>query len=892
MQAHCRDIDGIAKLEDRAGTSTRSTKAVDRWIDTVWRHATPIAAGLGLATLGWLVYVATHLGFNLDNKKMIDPDLPFQRAAREFSKHFPDLDDALLIVVDAETPELSRDATTQLVDALAQHPDLYRDVYAPASLPFFARNALLYRSTEELGELGDRIAEMQPVLAELSRDPTIANLSQLVRLGLERREALGGGALQWADVLDRIGDATVEMYHEFPIAVSWEDMMIAGSGLDVVARQVIVVQPVLEFDRLLAAEGAISQIRETARSLGLTPERGVTVRITGNPALNYDEMYDLAWDVGIGGVVSFLLVVGVLFLALRSAALVAAAVATLLMGLLWTAAFATVAIGSLNLLSITFGLLFIGLGVDFPLHLGMHYAEAYRRGRDPERAAQQATREVASSLVLCALTTAIGFLAFVPTGYRGVSELGLISSAGMVIILVMTLTLFPALIRLFHPAPTTAPWARAALAPAGLAARHPKTVVAIGATAGLLAIAALPRTTFDSDVIGLRNPETESVKAFRDLLEDADRSPWSVDVLTPNLDAAQNLAAKLEKLPVVRRAVTVADYVPADQDEKRDILADAAFLLDTPPVASAPAAVPVGEQVDALRALYDALASENLEGDTHTKLRTSADRLRRELGRFLDRIATEPDPAPALRSLEKVLLGNFPAQMERLKAALNPEFVTLDSLPASIRSRMLAPDGSARVQVFPAERLEGSAALERFVDGVRAVAPHGTGVAANLVSFGRSTMESMSQALVWAGGVILLLLIVLQRRLVDAALILAPVTLGVVLTAGVMVALGVSFNFVNVVVLPLLLGVGVDSGIHLVRRTRAGESDESLPQTTAAAVFYSALTTIVGFGSLGLSDHLGVASMGMLLVIGMVLTLTANLIFLPALLRLFVRTER
>jgi hopanoid biosynthesis associated RND transporter like protein HpnN len=884
---------GFANLNENKSNVAPRGPLVDRWVDFVWNRAVATVALVAVLTVAALGFIATNLSFNLDNKTLLDPDLPFQRASRELERYFPPVADSLLVIVDAETPELCRSATEALVAKLAAEPERYRDVYAPATLPFFARNALLYRSVDDLGELGDRVAEMQPVLAEMAAEPTIANLARLVGLGLERHEELGAAATQWASVLDRIGDATVEIYQEFPVAVSWEELMVAGSGIDAMTRQVIIVEPVLHFRRLLAADEAIGRIRSAASDLGLSPERGVTVRITGNPALNRDEMRDLAEDVGIGSIVSLVLILGILFLAMRSWALVAATLLTLVIGLVWTAAFATLAVGSLNLLSITFGLLFIGLGVDFPIHLGMHYAEAFRRGKAAEPATLQASHEVVGSLVLCALTTALGFLAFVPTDYRGVGELGLISSGGMVVVLVLTLTLFPALLRLFAPAPRSAPWERGVLAPAGLAVRYPKVTVGIAAAAGLVALLALPQLRFESDVISLRNPQTESVQAFRDLLGDAERSPWSVDVLAPDLAAADAIAAKLEEVPVVGSVVTASDYVPEDQEEKQAILADAAFLLDTPPVADRAAVkVPVAEQIAALRKLHEELGSHGLAEAEDSTLRASVVRLRAELARFLERIAGEPDPAPALEDLEDVLLGNFADQLGRLETALEPQEVTLDSLPHEIRSRLIASDGTARVQAFSANKIEGTDSLEAFVDGVRAVAPTATGVAANIVSFARATSDSMIEAMTWATIAIVLLLVALQRRLDDAVLILTPVLLGLTLAAASMVLLGLSFNFANVVVLPLLLGVGVDSGIHLVRRTRAGDSEESLPQTTTGAVFYSALTTIVGFGSLAFSDHLGIASMGILLVNGMVLVLAANLVFLPALLRLVIKPRR
>jgi hypothetical protein len=262
--------------------------------------------------------------------------------------------------------------------------------------------------------------------------------------------------------------------------------------------------------------------------------------------------------------------------------------------------------------------------------------------------------------------------------------------------------------------------------------------------------------------------------------------------------------------------------------------------------------------------------------------------LRDVLGRFLANIGNERDPAGQLQELERILLGSLPEQIERLRLALDPGRVDIDTLPPEIRERMLADDGHARVQVFPRDSLSDQEAMTCFVDAVREVSPTTTGVAANIVQFGRTTQSSFRQALLYALVAIALVLWLLQGRLDETFLVLAPVLLGLILTGAAMVVLGLSFNFANVVVLPLLLGVGVDSGIHLVYSARSVRADAAtlLETTTARAVFYSAMTTIASFASMATSGHRGISSLAVVLVCAMVLTLAANLLFLPALLAL------
>ncbi len=874
-------------LEDRVAGAVRAYVAlVQDWA----RLSVAIIAALTVL-LG--VFALRTLGVNMDNKKLLSPDLPFQRAAREYQRYFPSLDDSLLIVVDAADADRARAAANALAEEIGERGEVFRDVYVPGGDPFFQRHGLLYRSLDELDELVDHVAVMQPVLADLARDPSLATMTRLIRLGLDRTRDVDAASAEttWRVVLDKIGAATVRVFDEHPVSVSWQDLMVEGTALDPGKRAVIVAEPVLDFDKLLAAESALAVIRAGAARLELTAERGVEVRITGNPALNYEEMLGLAWDIGVSTTFSMIVVVGLLYLALRSMRLVLIAALTLITGLIWTAAFAAAAVGKLNLLSIAFAVLFVGLGADFAIHLGMRYVEALRQAGG-EGAMGGALRHVAVALVLCALTTAIGFLAFYPTGYRGVAELGLISGAGMFIILVLTFTLFPALVALLldDRPERLRPALRAGLTPPRLFRRYAGVTVAVAVLLGAVAATQLPRLRFDINVVEMRNPHTESVQAFRDLLQRSETSPWYIDILATDLAQAQRLAEKVAALDVVKSAVTFRDYLPSDQEEKQEILETAAMLLEVP-MRGAVEPSSSEDQIAALRELRGKLDQPWLSDDT--PLGRSAAELRGHLDRFLARLGAGENAAAALGDLQKILLGDFRAHFDRLREAVSPPLVVEEGLPASLRERMIAPGGRARVQVFPRYELDTSDDVARFVDAVRGVAPDATGVPVNLLELGRATSLALRQAITLAFACIAVLLLLLWRRIGDTVLVLLPLALGAVLTAGLMGGLGVDLNFTNVVVLPLLIGIGVDSGIHLVHNAHLGMGGDDLLEGVALrAVLFSALTTIVSFGSLSLSWHRGISTLGILLVGGVAIILVCNLLVLPALLELRARHTR
>jgi hopanoid biosynthesis associated RND transporter like protein HpnN len=870
------------RIDDRAGL------AAERWVGFVCAQRGRVLLLLGALTAFLAVVALPRFGVDSDHKKLIADDLEFQEVWREFAARFPTLDDSFLIVIDGESSEAVSEASTALAERLARDPEHFSDVFVPGTGPFFERQGLLFRSVAELEQFVNGLAAIQPFLAELARDPSVARLAGLVQVGLERVGHDPAFGEAWPKLMDGMRTATVSIYDEHPVRVSWEGLLLQGSSFEPEPRRLIVAEPILDFDSLLPARASWGAIHAAVEELGLGPERGIEVRVTGNPALNHEEMFGLAWDVGWAGLASFVLVLVMLFVAFRSGPLVLAAALTLLVGLIWTASFAAIAVGRLNVVSIAFAVLFVGLGVDFAIHYGSHILRRRAAGLEPIPALRSAARDVGGSLVLCTFTTAIGFLCFVPTDFRAVAELGLISGVGMLVILFLTFTLFPAFLASRPIEATRAGRDQVSRVIQGLATLwdgHPRAVVGVTLVAALLSLALAPRLRFDANVVDMRDPDTPSVRAFQDLVADPHGTPWYADAMAPDLTSAQALAKRLRSLDEVERAVTLADYVPGDQDEKLALLEEASVFLYLPEARAERAQLPVSEQVEALRELHDSLQSQSFEADS--PLAASARRLRQELGRFLDRVASEESPEALLRELEQVLLGNFSGQLRRLEGALVPERISLDDLPAELVTRMQAEDGSARVQIFAHDDLSDPDALQSFVDAVRSVAPRVTGIPVHIVEFGRETAQSLREALGISAVLIAALLFGLWRRVADVLLVLGVLFVGASLCLGGMLLLSMSFNFANVIVIPLLLGVGVDGAIHLVQRWRHPLPEQTgiVEPTTARAVFLSLLTTLASFGALALSAHRGLASMGDLLVMGTALMAFSTLILLPALLR-------
>ena len=858
----------------------RIAQGLGIWVDAVWQRSGFVLAALAMLATASGLYAATTLRVQSDNVKLVSEGLAFRRAFEELVEELPVVNRSLVVLVEADQRAASRAAADALALALREAPAI-GEVFQPGGGPFFRRQGLLYRDVEALDDLVDRLARLQPVLSQLEHAPEVGALARWARDLLERGGVEPEAPTLWVDLFARLRQAADAAVAGRSAPGDWSEIAEAA-GEEAPARAVLFVEPRDDYAQLAEAAEAIESVRGVANALWPPSEPGSPrVRVTGYPALAYEEAQGLRRDSIAAGLASLCLAAFILRLALCSWRLVAAGTLTLLAGLALTAGFAAMAIGSLNIISMLFAVLFVGLGVDFAIHLGLRYLDELALDRAPRDAMRCAAERAGPALTLCATSTSIGFFSFVPTEYRGVAELGLIAGTGMFVIFALSFSLLPALLALgLRPRRPVAPH-RSSRAPreAFGSARFANAIFVGAAAVVVLALVALPRLRFDPNVIEMRDPATESVQAFRTLLAESGLgSPWSIDILADDAPQAAALAERLEPLAVVDRALDLAAWVPEDQAEKLELLDEAAFLLDSPaPAIGGPAQGRA--ELAALRSLLGKRAAQY--GDR--ALRESAIALLPALDRLLAR-AEGAEQAVLMAALRDNVIGNLPERLADLREALRATAFGVEDLPPALLRRIRTNEGRVRVQVLPAEDLNDPDAWARFADGVREIEPRATGLPINLLEFGRVTTASLRQAFATALVAIAGLLIVLGHRR-ELAYVLLPLLWAGIATAGATIPLGIELNFANVIVLPLLLGIGVDSAIHLVLRWREGGDTESLLGTsTARAVGYSALTTAVSFGTLAFAAHRGVASLGLLLVVGLIFTLLASLLLLPAVL--------
>ena len=863
------------------------------WVDLVRRGAVAVVIAAALVAAATGAYVVHAFRINTDTEDMLSPELPFRQHSRALSEAFPQFSDNIVVVIDADSADLADDAAERLAVRLRERPDLFGSVFDPRGGPFFRRNGLLFLETDALNDLADRLADAQPFLGTLWRDPSLRGLFDILSLAMDESVAGDGGApMGVADVVASVADVVeAEAEGRFRL-LSWRALMTGTRGNAADRRRVILIQPRLDFGSLRPAESAMTALRALIAEMAYDGAAGVNVRLTGSAALAEEELESVEEGMGLAAILSLFLVAVLLSVGLGSPRLTIATVLTLVCGLIMTAAFAFAVVGELNLISVAFAVLFIGLSVDFGIHFALRYREALIGGRTQDAALGEAAAGVGGALTLCAVAASIGFFSFLPTDYRGLAELGLIAGVGMFVALAANLTILPALITLMgSPAPP--PAARAG-APARLARaieNHPRAVIASALALTLAAGLLAPWARFDFDPLNLKDRRTESVSTLFDLMADSRTSPYSATVLAPSLDAADALARRLSSLDPVESTATLSDYVPAAQTEKLEIIDAMSFFL-APALSNRDAKPPPGpdERAAALTRVRERLAAFAATSRDAAS-RAAAERLSRAFDRLEAKGGTDGD---ALASLERRLIALFPERIRELGDSLAAEPFARADLPDEIKRRAVAADGRARLEIYPKENLHDREALERFVSAVRAVAPDAIGSPVVILEAGNTVVGAVRDAAVLAFVVIAILMGVLLRSVRDALFVFAPLVVAAVLTVAASVLLRLPFDFANVIVLPLLFGLGVANGVHLVVRGREDSVAGAVMGTsTPRAVVFSALTTVGSFGTIALSSHPGTAGMGVLLTISIGFTLVASLTVLPALMRLtWERRER
>jgi uncharacterized protein len=824
-------------------------------------------------TAGAAIHTARHFAINSDVHAIISSDVPWAHRALDYLKLFPQTD--ILVVVTAPTPEIADQASAKLADALRRQPARFHAIREAAGGTFFAQNGLLFLPVEDVKRLAGGLTRGDPLLGTLASDPSLRgalDALSLVLAGVARGEAHLADLIRAINMAADAADAALA--GRTP-TFSWRVLMNNKPPRPHDLRRFLLIKPVLDFSAMQPGRAATDAIARTAAATVET-EPGVRVRQTGPVPIADDEFATLTQHAGINAAVTLIVVATILWLALGSFRIIFAVAASILVGLVVSTAAGLLLVGALNVMSVAFFVLFVGLGVDFGIQFSVRYRAERHDDGDLHAALRRAARKAGVPLALAACATAVGFSSFMPTAYRGLADLGEIAGVGMIIAFIASITLLPALLAVLKPPGETHSVGFAFLAPFDrFLERHRVAVVGITLAVVVLASPLLLSLPFDFNPMHLRDPKVESVATYLELRGDPLAGGMEVDVLAPDLAQARATARQIAMVPQVAQTRTLADLVPADQDEKLKLIRNAAQAID--PSLNPEETQPPPTDQDNVAALR-LTASDLLKvaGDAPGAAPDAA----RRLAGLLRRVA-DADPAGRTR-LEAAIMSPLRLSLDQLRQQLKAQPISIDTMPAELVRDWMTPQGQARIQVLPKGDPNDTQALREFVDAVLAVAPTATGSAVELVEAANTVVRAFMQAGAFALAAIFVLLWITLRRVGDVLLTIVPLLVAGVVTLELCVVFHLPLNFANIIALPLLLGVGVAFKIYYVLAWRAGKV-ALLQSPLTRAVLFSGMTTATAFGSLWLSSHPGTSSMGKLMALALVCTMAAAVLFQPAL---------
>jgi hypothetical protein len=865
-----------------------------------------------------VVHAQRALRIETSRNALIGDDHPYQRQYQAYRQAFTKTDD-LAIVVTGDDARAAEEFVVAVGRALERRRDLFESVTYRIDTSSLSSKALLYLDERELRSLRQRLETNQDLLNEVVRHPELARLLRLVSERMSQAvvaHALSGllgddedadtGAVSPAFVNALVGslrDSLVDpRRYRSPWPRAFFDKDDPGDELFLKSEGgrfwFVLAQPRSRGSDLASSQAVLRVVREQIEmQRGRHP--GLEAGVTGMFALAAEETAASQSDNTLAAILALVAVFALFVVVFRAVSGPLMATLALVVAMMWTLGFATLTVGHLTVLSMAIAAILVGLGIDFGVHVVFRVQEEAgevtrsHESTNGDGNAQHFQPILAAALTKAgpavlagALTTALSFFAVVFTDFKGLAEVGWIAGSGVLLALVSAFTVLPALLviqarwhRRHHAiAPRRGGWLRPRL---DLLDRRRAWVLVLGLAVTVVLGLGLRRLRFDANLLHLQARGTPSVLWEEKLLAETDRSIWYAVSLSRELNELRTKVAAFEALPSVGDVRSVLDLLPSDSDARIPKIEAMRPLLPDRGLRGAPTGDPdLAEVRKSLRAMRFKLGNES--NDVHL------DQARRYVDESLALIARGPVATVQARlaAFERQLFSDLFVELDRFAARLTPTPVTLQDLPRAIASQFVSPQGTFLAQLYARDYIWDQQPLARFVGDLRRVDPLVTGSPVQTLEASRAMRQGYEQGGIYALAAICVVLLVQFRAPRPALLALAPLLCGAIWTFGLMGWLGIDLNLANLVVLPLLVGLSIDSGIHIVERHReeGGGGFALLGTSTLRAVALATLTNIAGFASLLIARHRGIQSIGVVLTLGLTMMLVACFVVLPALL--------
>lgn len=864
-----------------------------------------------------LALAAFFLEFQTSREDLISAKDELHDVQYRFLDEFPAADDVVVMIRGGTSSDREKYINT-LAGLLRRHPERFQAVFPRVELPFLTNRALLFLPEEQLEELVAAVEQAHPFLTALSSPEGLASL-----LSDFNNQVPGSDRDNLISMLPFLGD----IFHELRRQVEtrgradyhspWGGLLFGDSNPEFAERTQGGLQETTFYHttsggsvhllllRFVERDAeSIALLRKTV-DLAQMAHRNLDVGITGEPLLEYDEMVSSETDSNQSGMLSMVLVAILFGITFRQIARPAAIIGSFTLGAGWTVGFTTLAIGHLNLLTVSFFTILVGSGIDFGIHILMRYEEEFGKHGSSAQALDEALVGTGADIAVSAFATASAFWAVGFTDFKGVSELGIIAGFGILLCLVATVLPLPAIVCLLdrkrepNPSQLIASSSRILMArtEAAVLRKAPWTLI----LTVLLLIWAWPdirSVGFDDNLLRLQDQRLESVQTELQLIREGGNTVLFAVSLADNIEQAREKKKEFEALSSVSHVDTISDLFPEVTPRKIKAISRLKEILSDVNIPTSDALAATGMGGKGLQQLGDGFLGlknlfdrqrDGLLSHESESVRHSTEKFEFEMNKLFEELSSiGPGPIEdGVTNFQTHFFENLRTMVEFLKKQeANPD-MGLDDLPDNLKLRSIGRTGKLVLRIYPKENIWEREALNTFVAEVRSLDSSTVGAPVMIWHHTKILKGAFQEAGISAMLAIGVILFLYFRSLSWTLLATIPLALGVMFMLFAMAVCGVSFNLANFMGLPLLLGIGMDYGIHVLHRAQEEGRVNMFDHSTGPATSLSAMTTVAGFGTLALGGHQGIASLGFLLTTGVIGILLSALLVVPAILQVW-----
>jgi hopanoid biosynthesis associated RND transporter like protein HpnN len=881
------------------------TRMQEKLLIGLWRlisrvPRTVVWCAVAVATLAALISVL-FLRLDSDQDKLVSRDLPYQQRYLEVLKNFGD-QEYLYVVIQAGEGESGTRRAERFAEGLATrlkaHPDQIQEIHYRITARDLGPGALYFASLEEAAGLADMVGAIGPLATDWLRSGELPDLISRIGLLLGGGEgngdvadpALLGPALEGLDgFVNRIDLALDGELPDGPVF----DVTDRGVHYFFTANQRLLIMrllPAKDYGTMDVIAGPLATVRDALQKTR-ADFPGVQAGLTGRPVLQADEMSTTNRDMMRASILSVILV-GLLFtVVLHGWLRPVLVIFCLALAIAMTFGFTTVTLGVLNLLSIVFALVLVGIGVDFGVHVVMRYVEERKAGNGVEESVRIALMQTGPGVIVGACTSVCAFYAVVWSDFTGLAELGLIGGTGILISLIVMLTVLPSLLLMAgrrNMFPDSLPQITGLPILGRLSARPGRLLLLLT----LFTVVLLPgafKVKFNYNLLELQAKGLESVHYEKRMIEDSEESTWYAVSVAADLTQLKALREKFKALPTVGKTESLTDYLPKNQQRKAALFKQASDSLGTLPQPATPGPVDAKRMLEALDRLsiaLDNLAEKLFAAGAGEELK-KLDGLIEKLDSAYDKLSGKPGLATRLTPFQARVQSDITNALRQMQVWLTAAPVGIEDLPVFLRALFVGRDGTMQLKIVPRQDIWKFANLSTFVRDMRTVDAQVTGVPISVFESARLMKRTFLYAAILTVVLVSLMLWISARSVRYVLLALLPLSVGMIWLLSLMGWLGLNFNLANFFAIPILIAIGVDGGVHFLARWKELRNGCLFATSTPTAVALSFATTMIGFGGLLFAHHRGLASLGWVMVLGSLTGMLSCLLVLPAVLKVF-----